>query len=97
MLEHYANNVVTWKTATGQNEYGEPITTSSPIKCRLEPRRRLVRNAQGQEVVSEIALYTQAAVRPGDLITVDSVDYPVIAVTTEYDLSGAEAFREVAL
>lgn len=97
MLEPYANNTVTWKTATGQNEYGEPITGSSPIQCRLEPRRRLVRNAQGQEVVSEIALYTQAAVKVGDLIAVDGVDYPVIAVTVEYGLSGLEAFREVAL
>lgn len=97
MIGPYTNNRVTWKRKTGQNEYGEPMAQDSEITCRLEPRRRVVRSSTGQEVVSELALYTQAAVKPEDLIGIEGVDYPVIAVTIEYDLGGREAFREVAL
>ena len=51
----------------------------------------------GQEVVSEITLYTEATVKTGDRITIGDGKHIVIAVSIHNDLDGNEAFREVVL
>jgi hypothetical protein len=97
MIRNYLNQTATWKRVIGQNMYGEPETEEKTIKVRWEGKRRLVRDNQGREVVSEARVFCTEAVKPGDELEINGRRWPVIAVSTVPDLSGKEAHREVAL
>lgn len=97
MIKRYLNQTATWKRVTGLNEYGEPITTNQAIKVRWEGKRRLVRDKQGQEVVSEARVFCLEAVQPGDVLNDGARDWPVIAVSECPDLAGNVLYREVAV
>lgn len=98
MIDVYLNQTATWRQATGQNEYGEP-TFADPvsIKVRWEGKRRLVRDKDGREVVSEARVLCTEPVQPGDLLEYDGRAWPVIAVLTVPGLDGTESHREVAV
>jgi hypothetical protein len=98
MITGYLNQTAIWHYSTGQmNEYGEPEFGSKTIKVRWEGKRRLVRDNEGREVVSEARVFCTEAVKPGDELEFDGRRWPVIAVSTVPDLSGKEAHREVAV
>ena len=97
MIKDYLNQTATWHCATGQNEYGEPVTSSKTIKVRWEGKRRLVRDSQGREVVSEARVFCTEAVKPGDILEHGGREWPVIAVSTVPGLDGKESHREVAV
>lgn len=96
MIEGTLNQTATWKHATGQDEYGQPTTVDITIKVRWEGKRRMVRNQQGQDVVSEVRVYCKEAIQPCDIMTFGGRDWPVIAVSETPDLSGQVLYREVA-
>ncbi len=95
MITDYLNQSATWKTVASVNEYNEPTFTNTTITCRMEYKRQMVRDAQGQEVVSEATLYTTSAVLPGDVITYSSRDWSVLTVADEAELDGSILFRAV--
>ena len=97
MMEGYLNQQATWHTVTGLNNYGEPETSSQTIPVRWEGKRRLVRDKEGREVISEARVFCLAAVKPGDMLTYDGRKWPVISVSVIPDLSGSESHREVAV
>jgi hypothetical protein len=97
MIEGYLNQRAVWKRKIGSNEYGEPVTKQKTIKVRWEGKRRLVRDNQGREVVSEARVFCTEAVKPGDELEFNGRRWPVIAVSTVPDLDGKEAHREVAV
>ena len=97
MIKGYLNQTATWHYVTGQNEYGEPQTSSKSINVRWEGKRRLVRDNEGREVVSEARVFCIEAVKPGDKLEFDGRRWPVIAVSTVPGLDGKEAHREVAV
>ena len=97
MIQDYLNQTATWKRVVGQNMYGEPETEEKRIKVRWEGKRRLVRDNEGQEVVSEARVFCIEPVQPGDLLEYAGREWPVIAVSTVPDLDGKEAYREVAV
>lgn len=97
MIEHYCNQDAVWKGVEGRDAYGKPKTTSTPIKVRWEGKRRLVRNAQGQEVVSEARAFCAEPVQPGDLINFNGKDWEVIAISEVPSLDGEVYFREVSV
>ena len=98
MIAGYLNQTAIWHYTTGQmNEYGEPSTSSKSIKVRWEGKRRLVRNDEGREVVSEARVFCIEPVKPGDELEFDGRRWPVLAVSTVPDLSGKEAYREAAI
>ena len=97
MIKGYLNQTALWHYVTGINEYGEPSTSSKSIKVRWEGKRRLVRNNEGREVVSEARVFCVEPVKPGDLLEYAGREWPVIAVSTVPDLDGKEAHREVAV
>lgn len=97
MIELYLNQTATWKQVIGLNEYGEPITTSQPIKVRWEGKRRIVRDRQGQEVVSEARVFCLEPLQPGDILNDGARDWPVITVSECPDLAGNVLYREVAV
>ena len=97
MIKDYLNQAANWHRVTGQNEYGEPVTSSKTIKVRWEGKRRLVRDSQGREVVSEARVFCTEAVKPGDILEHGGREWPVIAVSTVPGLDGKESHREVAV
>ena len=97
MIEGYLNQRVVWKRKTGQNEYGEPVTKKKTIKVRWEGKRRLVRDNEGREVVSEARVFCIEPVKPGDILKYEDRDWPVISVSIVPGLDGSENHREVAV
>ncbi len=97
MIQDYLNQTATWKRVIGQNMYGEPEFDTKEIKVRWEGKRRLVRDNEGREVVSEARVFCMGAIKPGDLLEYNGREWPVIAVSTVPGLDGKEAHREVAV
>ena len=97
MIEGYLNQRAVWKRKTGQNEYGEPVTKQKTIKVRWEGKRRLVRDNEGREVVSEARVFCTEEVKPGDELEHGGRRWPVIAVSCVPGLDGAENHREAAV
>ena len=97
MIQDYLNQTATWKRVIGQNMYGEPDFDTKEIKVRWEGKRRLVRDNEGREVVSEARVFCVEPVKPGDLLEYAGREWPVIAVSTVPDLDGKEAYREAAI
>ena len=96
MIEGYLNQRAVWKRKTGSNEYGEPVTKQKTIKVRWEGKRRLVRDKQGQEVVSEALFFCMEDVQPGDIISFGGKEWTVITVSEIPDLDGQVIYREAA-
>jgi len=97
MIKDYLNQTAIWHYVTGMNEYGEPQTSSKTIKVRWEGKRRMVRDNEGREVVSEARVFCTDHVKPGDELEFDGRRWSVIAVSTVPGLDGKEAHREVAV
>ncbi|MBA1336728.1 MAG: hypothetical protein HPY66_3163 [Firmicutes bacterium] len=97
MITGYLNQTATWKRVVGLNMYGEPETEEQEIKVRWEGKRRLVRDKEGHEVVSEARVFCKEPVKPGDLLEYDGREWPVIAVSTVPGLNGTENHRECAV
>ena len=97
MIEGYLNQRAVWKRKTGSNEYGEPVTKQKTIKVRWEGKRRLVRDNDGREVVSEARVFCIEAVQPGDELEYGGRRWPVITVSLIPGLDGEESHREVAV
>ena len=97
MIQDYLNQTATWKRVVGQNMYGEPKTEEKEIKVRWEGKRRLVRDNEGREVVSEARVFCVEPVKPGDILEHGGREWPVIAVSTVPGLDGSESHRECAV
>ncbi|MDI3528707.1 MAG: hypothetical protein PWQ23_526 [Thermoanaerobacter sp.] len=97
MIKDYLNQTAVLKSTTGYNEYGEPIVSTKNIPCRFEMKRRLVRDKQGNEVVSEARMYCIEPIGPDDKVEYKGIEYTVIAVSEIVDLDGNIVYYEVAL
>ncbi len=97
MIQEYLNQTATWKRVIGQNMYGEPDFDTKEIKVRWEGKRRLVRDNEGREVVSEARVFCVEPVKPGDVLEHGGREWPVIAVSTVPGLDGKENHRECAV
>lgn len=97
MIKEYLNQTATLKTTIGYNEYGEPISNEKIIPCRFEMKRKLVRDKQGNEVVSEATMYCIEPVSPDDRVVYNGKEYAVISVLETVDLDGNIIYYEVAL
>ena len=93
MVDNYFNQTLTWETVASTNKYNEPAYTSTSIKGRKETGNKLVRNAQGQEVVSSAMVFTKSAIQNNDLID----GKKVISVEDMNMLDGDVMFYEVNL
>lgn len=98
MIRDYLNQTAQWYQKTGTNAYGEPeFAAPVQIKVRWEGKRRLVRNAQGEEVVSEARVFCLKAVATGDKLEYGGRQWPVIAVSEMPGLDGGISHYEVAV
>lgn len=98
MVAGYLNQQATWKRMVSEDGYPpHPEEPGTYIKVRWKAKRRLVRNAEGVEVVSEARVFCVEDIRPGDVLEYGGRDWPVIAVSDAVGLDGATMFREVAV
>lgn len=97
MIERYLNQMATWKRAIGNNGYQPVFADPVNIRVRWECRRRLVRNKQGEEVISEGRFFCLEGVQPGDVLEYEGREWPVIAVSEIPGLGGKVLYREVAV
>lgn len=97
MIKDYLNQTATLKTTISYNEYGEPVASEKVISCRFEMKRKLVRDKQGNEVVSEATMYCIEPISPDDRIVYNNKEYIVIAVSEIVDLDGNIVYYEVDL
>jgi hypothetical protein len=98
MISSYLNQTAIWHQVTEKNEYAEPIFADPvTIPVRWEGKRRLVRNKDGQEVVSEARVLCTALVQEGDLLEYNGRAWPVIVVSPIPALDGTINHQEVAV
>lgn len=98
MFETYANQTLVWKHRQGVRDDGMTLyADEKPIRARAEYHRTLVRDKNGDQVVSEALVMTKAGVTPGDVIVWDGREWPVQTVAVQYGLMGEEMHREVRL
>lgn len=94
MLGNYANQSLTLIHYASINQYNEGTSpTTTTIKGRKETGNNLVRNKEGQEVVSTACVFTDSVITEGDLIDNDLVT----AVNPAIDLSGQIRFYKAWL
>lgn len=63
-LDEFYVHTVTVETMTGSGAYGDVYAAPVEVPCWLEPKRRLVRNKDGQEVLSTSFLSCDVAENP---------------------------------
>lgn len=97
MIRNYLNQTVLWKQMISEDGYPPQPGPGVPINVRWEGKRRLVRNLQGQEVVSEARVFCTEQVGPGDVLEYGGRDWPVITISEAVGLDGRLGFREVAV
>ena len=97
MVKDYLNQTATLKITTGYDGYGDPITVEKSIPVRWEGKRRLVRDSQGREVISEARFFCLEKVKPDDIAEYNGHEWPVITVSEIVDLDGNISHYEVAV
>lgn len=68
-LQTYLNQLVQHEARTGNDAYGDPVYgTPLKIAARIEQRPRLVKGANGEDIVATASVWTTDAVSPYDRI-----------------------------
>ena len=87
------------ETYSGENAYGPVLATSVNKTCNVIAKRRLVRNPDGEEVVSEFTLHVdpddETAFTPDSTVTIASRASTVLAVSPK-SYNGQTVYVEVA-
>ncbi len=98
MITSYLNQTVSHQAQSGKDEYNQTsFSSAADIAARYEYSRKKVINRKGEEVISEAVCFTKVEVKPGDIITFDGINWPVIFVSVERGLSGEVEFYESRL
>lgn len=86
-LRDLLTDTATWRPLTGRDDFGAP-TYGSPteFRARLVRKHRLVRDTQGDEVVSTAQLWLQGApaIAPDDRVTLSDSSAPLIVAVERF-------------
>jgi hypothetical protein len=78
---------VTVEPYLGTGAFGDAYGPAVTVACRKEAVRQLVRNSDGQEVVSEATIYAapeyEASFRNGSLVTIDGRTSTVLGISPQ--------------
>ncbi|MFB3880947.1 MAG: hypothetical protein ACE149_06770 [Armatimonadota bacterium] len=101
MIGSYLAQELWRKARSGSDAYGQP-TSAAPAQTigRWLEKRRLVRNAQGEQVLSEVtvALAPDDPTAVGDQLSADGVTYlTVVAVSASRGLGGEAVLKRAYL
>lgn len=97
MIRRFLNQSTIWRRVVGNDGYQDAYAAPVAINVRWEAKRRLVRNKQGQEVVSEAEVLCIDPVEPGDILVFAGREWPVITVGETPDMSGKVYGRELSV
>jgi hypothetical protein len=101
MIGDYLAQDVWRKPRTGVDGYGQPtFGAATQTKGRWLEKRRLVRNAEGEQVISEVTvtLGSDEPLAVGDQLSADGAAYlDVIAVSVSRGLGGGAALKRAYL
>lgn len=98
VITSYLNQTVSHQVQSGKDEYNQTsFSDAVDIAARYEYSRKRVINRKGEEVISEAVCFTEVEVKPGDVITFDGINWPVIFVSVERGLGGDVEFYESRL
>jgi len=101
MIGDYLAQTIWRKPKTGADENGQPtFGAAAQTKGRWLEKRRLVRDTQGEQVISEITvtLPADATSAVGDQLSADGVEYlTVIAVSISRGLGGEAVLKRAYL
>jgi len=88
MISAYMNDVLTISQVTF-DQWGKATKTDTVIKGRIEFRTKLVRNLQGEQVVSSAKVYLPLIVGLGneDRITYEGKEYRILNIEQIKDFS----------
>lgn len=89
MISSYYNAAIILKRKTGTTDTGAAIlSTGKSINVHLDYSRRIVLDAQGNEVVSEMQIMTADPIASGDVIVVDGRNCTVLKAYPVFGLRG---------
>jgi len=101
MIGNYLAQSIWRKSRSGADGYGQPTFGSSArTKGRWLEKRRLVRNAEGEQVISEVTvvLAPDEEIAVGDQLSSDGATYlTVIAVSISRGLGGEATLKRAYL
>jgi len=101
MVGDYLAQEIWRKARTGADGYGQPTFGAAvQTKGRWLEKRRLVRNAEGEQVISEVTvtLGPDEPLAVGDQLSADGATYlDVIAVSVSRGLGGEAALKRAYL
>ena len=101
MVGDYLAQGIWRKARTGMDDYGQPtFGAATQTKGRWLEKRRLLRNAEGEQVISEVTvtLGSDEPLAVGDQLSADGATYlDVIAVSVSRGLGGESALKRAYL
>jgi len=97
MMNAYMTDTITLKTAT-TDKWGSKTFTSASMKGRIEFKTKLVRNLQGEQVVSTAKLYLPktVTVSHADVISYASKEYSILNIGYAKDFSNRFLLLDLA-
>ena len=89
IISLYANQTVALRRYSGIKDNGQPIFEPEVlIKGRFEEKRSLIRNAKGQEVVSEAFIITAEKLSEGDVLVYAGRNWTILRISAPVGLDG---------
>lgn len=88
---HLLKQKITLKITNGTDENSAPIIseTKTDVPCKIEYKNRLIVNAQSKEITSGAKIFLEEeTIKIGDIVTVNSKDYPILQAGPKYDFDG---------
>lgn len=89
LIDQYTCQTIGLKRRNGIKDNGQPLYESEvQIKARFEEKRGIVRNAKGEEVVSEAFVLTAIKISEGDVLILGGRHWTVLRAAAPVGLDG---------
>src|SRR5512145_1404781 len=95
LIDNYLNQSITLKTAGTPSAWGVSTYTTSIVAARWIYRRKVIRDATGNEIVSMAQCYLNTSVNPQDVINHDNRDWTILQVKPIVNFEGMTEHYEV--
>ncbi len=90
MIGSYLIDDVTIRNLVSLDQWNTPTYTDVAVKARVDWQDRLIRNAQGEQVVAAARVYLAGDITAptnADRITIDGVEHAIMRVDKKTDFS----------
>lgn len=90
MIGAYLTDSISIKYASTLDQYNRPTYTTVAVMARVEWSNRLIRNAQGEQVVSAARVYLDGDIdepTTADLVVLGGKDHVIMRVDKQTDFS----------